>query len=566
MLRELHVVDLGIIDEIRVTFPPGFSVLSGETGAGKSLLVQSFQLLAGDRADAGQVRGGADRLQVTGRFDPPTESGAVAVLQELGAPGDSEVVVRREVTAGGRSRAWINDVAVTVGALQRLAPFVLAVHGQHEQRGLVEPGNHLSLVEQAGGLEALRSRVGEDFNAWQEVRRRLNQEREALATRRDRLDVIAFQLREIQEARPVPGEDESLRQERSILRHAERIGELLALASGVLGEEGGGAALARMVRAVRELNELGLPVAAVVEDLEQARILVEESELELNRTGQGVRPNPARLEAVEARLALLERLARKFGGTIDGVIAHGERLAAEREHLAAVEESLARWEEEEQAAAAALISSSLELARMRASAAVTFVDGLTAVLGRLGMERVALELRQELRTAPDGSLEVEGQRVMPGPDGLHDGELFMVSNPGEPSRPLARIASGGELSRVHLAIRTVLRDRRGGRDALTLLFDEVDAGIGGRVADELGELLAELGRRDQVLVVTHLPQVAGRAGHQVVVSKESCAGRTVTRVTAVAGEERVQELVRMLGGGPGTPAAEEHARQLLGRP
>jgi len=566
MLRHLQVVNLGIIDRLELDFPASFTTLSGETGAGKSLLVQSLQLLAGERADAGQVRGGADRLQVTGWFDSPAEAGVAALLEDLGVEAGGELVVRREVNAGGRSRAWANDVSVSAGALQRLAPFLLAIHGQHEQRGLVEPGNHLSLVEQSGGLEGLRAGVEEAFAAWQGVRRRLAEERAALASRRDRLDAIAFQLREIEQARPAAGEDEALRQERSILRHAERIGELLALTADILGEEAGGAALARALRAVQELDQLGLPVANLAADLEQARILVEEVERELARRGEGIQPDPQRLEEVEARLAMLERLARKYGGSLADVVAHGERLAAERGRLGTVEEDLTRLEEEEPVAAAELVARSLELARRRDRAAETFVAEVARVLARLGMERVVLELRQELRISPDGVLEVEGVRVIPGPDGLHDGELYMVSNPGEPSRPLARIASGGELSRVHLAIRTVLRDRRGGSDVLTLLFDEVDAGIGGRVADELGELLAELGERDQVLVVTHLPQVAGRATHQLVVAKESRDGRTVTRVRPVEGEDRVREVVRMLGGGPETPAAEDHARQLLRRP
>lgn len=566
MLRHLQVVNLGIIDRLELDFPASFTTLSGETGAGKSLLVQSLQLLAGERADAGQIRGGTERLQVTGWFDPPSESGAAALLEELGVEAGGELVVRREVTAGGRSRAWVNDVAVSAGALQRLAPFLLAIHGQHEQRGLVEPGNHLFLVDQAGGLDDLRTAVGEAFDAWQEVRRRLGEERAALASRRDRLDAIAFQLREIEQARPAPGEDEALRQERSLLRHAERIGELLALTADILGEEAGGAALARAVRAVQELDQLGLAVANLAADLEQARILVEESERELNRRGEGIQPDPRRLEEVEARLALLEHLARKYGGTLGDAVAHGERLAAERERLLNMEEDLAQLEEEERVASTELVARSLALAVQREAAAKTFVGEVVRVLARLGMDGVVVELHQALRTAPDGPLEVDGARVAPGPDGLHQGELYMISNPGEPSRPLARIASGGELSRVHLAIRTVLRDRRGSRDALTLLFDEVDAGIGGRVADELGELLAELGRRDQVLVVTHLPQVAGRADHQVVVAKESRDGRTVTRVSPVEGEERVRELVRMLGGGPDTPAAVDHARQLLSRP
>jgi DNA repair protein RecN (Recombination protein N) len=240
MLRELEVRDLGIIERLRLELPPGFIVLTGETGAGKSLLVQSLQLLAGERADADAVRGGRDRLLVEGCFAAPVDAEAGGLLAELGVNAGEELVIRREVSAAGRSRAWINDVAVTVGALQRLAPFLLAIHGQHEQRGLTDPTTHLALVDAAGGLRGLREAVSASFESWQRIRAEMILQRQALANRRDRLDAIAFQVREIEEARPEAGEEERLREERALLQHAERIGELLAVASGALGGEGGG--------------------------------------------------------------------------------------------------------------------------------------------------------------------------------------------------------------------------------------------------------------------------------------------------------------------------------------
>jgi len=275
-----------------------------------------------------------------------------------------------------------------------------------------------------------------------------------------------------------------------------------------------------------------------------------------------VRFDPPRLEAVEERLALLERLARKYGGTIAAVLAHRDRLLAERRGLEGAEDEIARLEGEERTLAGEYLALARALSASRGEAAKRFAREVARVLGALGMPKVSFALRLALRSAAGGELEIGGERVSAAADGIDVGELWISTNPGEPPRPMVRVASGGELSRIHLAIRTVLRERRR-EDRLALLFDEVDAGIGGKVADELGVLLASLGERDQVLVVTHLPQVASRASAHFVVRKQPVQGRTVTRVEAVAGEERVEEMVRMLGGGAAAATARQHARELL---
>ncbi len=565
MLHELEVRDLGIIDRVRLELPPGLVALTGETGAGKSLLVQSLQLLSGERADSEQVRGGSDRLFVEGSFAHP---GAVVApfLDELGVAADDELVVRREVTAQGRSRAWINDVPVTMGALQELSAHLLSIQGQHDQRSLADASRHIELVDAAGGLSGARAETAAAYAAWQEVRLRLVAQQEALANRRDRIDTIAFQLREIDEARPTAGEDDDLREERNWLRHAERIGELLAAAREHLGGEGGVAALARAARAVRELAELGVGAAETADQLEQAQLLAEDADREVLALSDRVRVDPGRLEAVEGRLAVLERLARKYGGSVASVLEHREGLERERVDLENAEDDIARLGEEERHAAERYLELALDLSRARREAAATFAGRVVTVLRGLGMPRVELALRQQLRAGDAAALVVDGVTVAAAEDGIDVGEFIVSTNPGEEMRSLARIASGGELSRIHLAMRTVLRDQRRGGSSLSLLFDEVDTGIGGRVVDELARLLQELGRRDQVLVVTHLPQVAARASAHLVVNKELADGRTVTRVQPVAGAERVEELVRMLGGGPATPAARRHAEELLQAP
>ncbi len=563
MLRELAVRDLGIIERVELSLPPGLVALTGETGAGKSLLVQSLQLLQGERADAEQVRAGCDKLVVEARFSPPADSPVYRILAEAGLDADEELVLRREVTASGRSRAWINEAPVTAGALQRLAPHLVVIHGQHDQRSLADPTRHLDLVDALGGLEKERVAVGRAFAAWEEARRALAAQRRALASRQERLDFIDLRCREIDEARCAEGEDEALREERALLRHAERIGELVHAVRTAVGGEGGAVALARAARAATELASLGLPAQEAAADFDQARLLTEEAERAIESLASRVRHDPARLEAVEARLALLERLARKYGGTLTAVLQERARLERERAELAAVEDDIQRLTAEEDRLAREFLACAVTLSHRRATAGRTVATQVAAVLAKLGMPAVTLQLRLERRLAEDGELEVDGRRVRPTADGIDVGEWLFSANPGEEARPLSRIASGGELSRLHLAMRTVMRERSGEPRGMTLLFDEVDSGIGGLVADELGRVLAEVARRDQVLVVTHLPQVAARASAHLAVSKVSEGGRTVTRVVEVQGEERVAELVRMLGGGAATPAARQHAEELL---
>jgi DNA repair protein RecN (Recombination protein N) len=563
MLRELEVRDLGIIDRVRLELPPGFVVLTGETGAGKSLLVQSLQLLAGDRADSQQVRGGAERLLVEASFDTPLEEEPRRLLAELGVSAAGELVVRREVSSVGRSRAWLDDVPVTVAALQRLAPWLLSIHGQHESRGLTDPATHLALLDQAGVLDGPCSAVSAAFAAWRGARERLETQRTALATRRDRLDAIAFQLGEINAARVEAGEEERLHEERAMLRHSERIAELLAVAAAALGGESGAVALARAGKATVELAALGLGLAEAGDELEQARLLTEDAERQLAALRERLSGEPGRLEAVETRLAVLERLIRKYGGSTGAVLDHREALVEERSRLEAAEGEIAVLERAEARAAADYLERAQALSARRGQASASFARDVVGVLGRLGMGKVTLRIAVSPRTRGELTVTLDGREVGAGPEGIDDGELVISPNPGEAPRPLAKIASGGELSRIHLAIRTVLRDRGGKGAGLTLLFDEADAGIGGRVADELGRLLAQLGERDQVFLVTHLPQVAARAASHFVVTKRTAGGRTTTSVRTVEAEERVEELVRMLGGAKATPTARQHARELL---
>jgi len=565
MLERLSVRGLGIIDTVELGFAAGFSALTGETGAGKSLLVESLKLLGGRRAQSDMVRTGDKRLQIEGVFTLAPTSALADLLDELGAGERDVVVLRREVTASGRSRCWINDVSVTASSLQRAAPHLLAIHGQHEQHGLADTGTQRRLVDEYGLQETLCEDTRARFAAWREAADELERLRAAQASRRDRLDAITFQLQEIGSVGPGVGEEDELRRRRLVLRHGARLAELSTSLVDRLSD-GEAAVVDGLARAERELSEIadcGLVLDAGAERLAEARVQVEEVVREVQGLVDGSRGDPSELEEVESRLHILDQLMLKYGSTLDDVLVHREGLVRERKELESVEERLEEAESAAMEALAAYDQSAAGLDRFRRKAAAELVAAVEEVLARLAMGGTRLEFVWQVRADADSPLERGGRGVAFDADGVEECELLIAANPGEELRPMARIASGGELSRVHLALRTVLRSRRP-EGGMTLLFDEVDSGLGGATATALAQLLADLATADQVLVVTHLPQVAALAGGHYRVEKVIDNGRATTRVAALLGNERETEVARMLAGGELTESAREHARVLMG--
>ena len=462
MLERLLVRGLGIIDSVELEFAGGFGALTGETGAGKSLLVESLKLLGGQRAQSDLVRTGDDRLLVEGVFSINDGGKLGRLLDELGIESDDGLVLRREVSAAGRSRCWINDVSVTAASLQRAAPHLLAIHGQHEQFGLADGGVQRRLIDDYGGLDKLRARVGAAYQAWEERAGELARLQSAQASRRDRLDAISFQLQEIAAANPVAGEDEDLQRRRLVLRHATRIAELVGSMLDRLSD-GESAVVDGLAKAQRELDEIvqcGLPLDEGSGRLAEARVQVEEVVREMQALSVGAEGDPDELDAVESRLHLLEKLMLKYGSTLDEVLAHRDNLVAERSELDSVEE---RVEEASAAAAGALEAfdnAARELDEARRKTGAEFASAVGGVLSRLAMSGTHLEFRWQPRPDAASPLERDGQKVAFDDDGVDECTLLIAANPGEEPRPMARIASGGELSRVHLAMRTVLRGRR----------------------------------------------------------------------------------------------------------
>jgi len=550
MLRALRVSDLAIIDEIELLLEPGFNVITGETGAGKSILLQALDVALGGRPDVDLVRAGAAEAAVEALFEQ-VGPGVRAVLDGAGIACDpaSQLLVRRVIARGGRTRAYVNGALASLALLRDLAPHLLRVYGQDEHQALRRVESHRELLDTAAGLagdvEEMRSR----WTALVQARQELEERQRAQRAARERVDLLHFQEAELTQAALVPGEDAELLGERARLAHAERLGGLTGSAEHEVysGEPSAVDTLGRALGSLREAERLDGSLAATRMLVEQALAELEEAGAQLGRYVRALAPDPVRLEAVERRLAELTRLQRKYGGSVEELIARREEIAGELALASEAEDGLAalRTVVEDGERRAREWAERLTVARRRAAAKLE--RGVAAEFRQLALE----DARFEARIGDGGAL---------GAAGLDEVEFFLAANPGEEPRPLARVASGGELSRIMLALKTV---SAAGEDGATLIFDEVDAGIGGRVAEVVGRKLRELGRRRQVLSVTHLPVIAAFAQHHVVVSKRVVRGRTLSSAARLTDPDRVQELARMLGGARLTREAREHAEELL---
>ena len=586
MLRELHVRNLAVLAEASVSFGEGLNVLSGETGAGKSIVVDSLFLLAGTRASTDLIRGGAEALTVSGIFAPEGD-GWRRVLEEAGlvpdaaAPpaadhaGDSraappaEVLVRREIGHNGRNRVFVNDQPTTLRLLGDLAPYLLRIHGQRDEMELLASDLQREWLDASGGEEArkLIARLAESYASHARLAERLARLSGDERLRLERIDLLRFQAGEIDAAQPRAGEDEELRREREALRHAEAIARALGTAFSLLLDEEG-AAVERLARSHALLAAVAgwePPAAAWAAELEEARIRVTELATALSRRLDGLDADPARLDAIEERLSLLERLCRRHGGDLAQVLARRGEMAAE---LAELEGDAGNQDELRAKAEAALDDyrdAALALSAARRGWGEALAARIEAELEDLGLARARLGVRLERRRRAGSPLVLDGEAVDFGPRGIDQVTLLFTPNPGEEARPLARIASGGELSRLHLALQLAAGPATSPAAASrpTLVFDEIDAGIGGAEAAALGRKLQRLAGGGQILAVTHLPQVASHADVHFRVRKTVAAGRTDVQVERLAPRSRVEEVARMLGGDKLTPLSLSHAEELI---
>ena len=552
MLRELRLKNFAVVESVAVSFAPGLNVLTGETGAGKSILVDAIVLVRGARAQSDVIRTDAETATVEAVFAVDGGGAAGSVLEEAGLAADDngEIVVRRALARSGRHRAFVNDSPVTVGLLERLGDVLVEVHGQHEHQRLLEPARQLELLDRFADAEDACARVGALHAKHRAAREEAERTRSAARDRAQREDLLRFQVGELNAARLQIGEEDALRTELKRLQHAERFTSGLAEAAALLDDAPQSASerLGRTARILQELGRLDPALAAPGEPLEAARVQIEEALGAIRRLRDGIVAEPGRLDAIHERLDALARLKRKYGDGEEAMLRFRDEAAHELERIERHDEVVAQQERVLTELEAELSAAATALSERRRAAAARLASQVERTLRALGMERAVFEV------GLDRASEV-GQR------GADRVELRLSTNPGEDVKALARVASGGELSRTMLALTSVLA--RADR-VPTLIFDEVDAGIGGRVASVVGQTLAAAAQGRQVLCVTHLAPIAALAHHHLRVSKSVRAGRTKAAVTALAAAERVEEIARMLGGASVTAAAREHARDLLG--
>ncbi len=563
MLRELTIRNLAVLEEAKVAFAAGLNVLTGETGAGKSIVIDALLLVRGARVQADLIRTGAETASVEAVFEVPPTGPVAAVLDEAGhAPADGQLVIKRELSRSGRHRVFVNDSAATAGLLERLGDVLVEIHGQHEHERLMEPARQLDLLDRFADCEEARLRLGEWWRRWDTARSELARIRDEAREGARKEELYRWELSEIDAVQLRDGEEDELRGERRRLQNAERIYAGLQEVMDLLQEDAqaAGARLGRAVSLLRELSRFDPDVGAPIEALEGAQAYVEDAVARARALRDRAVMDPDRLRLVDERLDAISGIKRKYGETAAAVSAYREEIARALDrierHDAIVEETQAEVARAGEAAS----RQGRELSETRAEAAPRLERLIQRELRTLGMDhaRFRVAFRRETAGAADLASGPDGWRL--GVRGAESAEFLLSANPGEELKPLAKVVSGGELSRTMLAIKTILA---ASEDVPSMVFDEVDAGIGGRVADAVGHKLRQTAAGRQVLCVTHLAPIAAYAEHHLLVDKRVAKGATKTTVTALDAGGQVEEIARMLGGERITDASRRHARELL---
>lgn len=552
MLAELIVENYAVVERARIQFHEGLNLLTGETGSGKSIVVDSLALLLGARASGDMVRTGAEKARISGIFRFTVTPELAAALEEAGIElDDDDVIVEREISSSGKSRAFVANRTVSTGLLRQLAPALADIHGQNDQQLLFNPQRQRDLLDQFAQTGPLRERLSSVYRDWRETRRKLD---DLLRNEQEKLrlaDMWRFQIQEIEAAHIKPGEDEALESEKRVQQNTTRLQENASTAFELLyeSEESAINLVRRALKRVDELTRIDASLNGTSAGLKQAEIGIEESAWTLRDYLDKLEADPRRLEDIETRLDVLDRLKRKYGGSLESVLAFVEdarRQLDQVENAASHQQAL---EKEQRRLADEYEKMAAELTRERTKAAERLSRQVEAELKGLAMSGTRFEVStRPIEWSSSGADEIE----------------FLVSpNRGEELRPMGKIASGGELSRISLALKTAIGDAGSSEDVHTLVFDEVDAGVGGAAAASVGKRLKMLSATNQVICVTHLAQIAGFADHHYAVSKSEKNGRVATDVKELDRKERAHEIARMLSGETVTAEALKHAEQLM---
>lgn len=563
MLIELRIRNFAVIEEAALAFGPGLNVLSGETGAGKTIIMTALGLLLGGRASPDLIRAGAREAVVEGIFELEGEAPIVEAAEWLAEDNPRELVVRRVISEGGRSRVSINDNTATVQGLARLGAALVQIYGQHEQQTLLQRENHQQILDRHAGLDAEVAAYRALYERAQEIRAGLSDLQRRERERADLLELARFRVSELERAELVAGEDAKLAAARAVLANAARLAETAVAAEQVL-YGGDSAAIDAVSQAHTRLADAASLDPKLTEPLEMiaaARANLEEAAHALHAYAARIEADPARLEQIESRLQELIRLKRKYGGTLEAAIETLERSRKEIAELEAIAENRSETEARLDKLLGELLAQAVKLNARRVREGAELKHRMEAELRSLGMRNAAFEPRLG-KTPSGGDADFVRNGLTLGPSGFDTVEFYLAPNLGQPPLPLARIASGGELSRVMLALKRLEAQRRG---VATMIFDEVDAGIGGAVAEIVGRKLKQLARFHQILCVTHLAQIAAFADSHFVVEKEERRGATKSRVAALKPADRPAEVARMLGGDESSDKFLRAARELLER-
>jgi DNA repair protein RecN (Recombination protein N) len=562
VLKELRIKNFAIIEALEVHFGRGLHVFTGETGAGKSIIIEALSLALGGRASAEMIRAGEDTATIEAVFDLSGQAEVADIARAHGIEVDGDELVIKRAISATRNRVYINGSPSTVAVLELLGTRLVEIHGQYEQQTLLHPERQLDILDAYAGVTEQRRTLERHYYYLQGLRKRLAELTAQAEDRVRRQQLLQFQLQEIDRAQLRPGEEDELKAERHILLHTEKLLQATQGSSDALyaGEDTVVERLGQVLRALDEASGIDAALRPVVEELRSALYQIEEAGRTLAAYASRVEFDPVRLAEIEDRLAEIAALKRKYGPTVEDILAQRERCAKELEGLQHQVEDMEALRAEIGATERQLRQQALELSQRRRAAAATLEQAVEGELQALSMAAARFVIAFRRTPDPTGFIALEGTPVQLTPSGIEAVDFLFTSNPGEEPRPLAKIASGGELSRVMLALKSLLAAVV---QVPTLVFDEVDAGIGGGVAEVVGRKLKALAASCQVFCITHLPQVASRGDVHLLIEKHVRAGRTVTTVRTLSPRERVDEIARMSGGLVITDTTRKLAAELL---
>ncbi|HQN70531.1 MAG TPA: DNA repair protein RecN [Smithella sp.] len=554
MLNELSIKNFAIIDELHVTFGEGLNVLSGETGAGKSIIIGAVSLLLGDRATSEMIRTQADTATVEAVFDISADKPLRDKIDAMGFPVSDELIIRRIISHTGKNKVFINGQAATLANLAAVSERLINICGQHEHQIILAAENHIDILDEFGGCLSERAVYTEHFNQYQQIRSGIEKLEELSKSADARTELYEFQLKEIQDINPQPNEDTVLSDEKKVLVNIQRLSEWAGNAFDLLyGDKNSVIVMLKEVqRQIKEIKKIDAGLKISEAEMENNFVALQEAALLLRDYGKGLFFDAERLAAIEERLDLIHRLKRKYGGSLEAVFQKKQDMEEALRKVSSLDEELQKMIREEEAVKSRLRQSARNLSESRKKAAKTLEDKVGKEIRALNMPHASFFVHFKNRA--DDNTDFFGPR------GADDIEFDLSANKGEDARPLNKVASGGELSRIILALKNVLS---GTGSVLSMVFDEVDNGIGGAVAEIVGRKLRAVSANHQVICITHLPQIACFGDKHMFVSKKVVKGRTLTFVNELDSEQKIEEISRMLGGVDVTPTTREHAREML---